>query len=635
MLNQRQLEILLELCENEGQFMTASYFADSHGVSLRTIQNDMKAIRKEVEKSPCIRYESAVPKGSRIRIVDADAYTELRDSLYRQCSDAPAAGQNERIGQIVMTLLQQHRAVGLFDLENMIYVSRSTLFTDLKKVEEVLGKYHLELLRSQSRLLVDGKEIDKRRCISEQHLMNIPGAAFGDAQDRKMINRIKDILVRTFVANQHNVSEVTLNNAIIELYIAVKRMEAWFFIDDSELQVSEDLEPERSIAAEVFKGIGRAFTLRIPDAEIDYFAIYMKGKGNFTSEAAISEEINELTLDGLREIRNVCGIDLTDDINLRIALGLHLSSLVIRIRYNMQLDNRMTDYIRQTYPQGYDLATYFAAFLEQRYQKKVNEEEIAFLAVHLYKSLTDLQERQGTRHLLLISSLRRSENILLRQTLYEWFGSQIAELRFILPEEMNESFLDRYDTFITTEKSKYYEMGLALYISPFPGRQDYLNLKLAMDGFGSLEDVLSIFHKDLFISAEKKTDRDALLKDLCARCEKRFDLDGLYDAVMQRENMGSTYFGNGIAAAHPHVPLSPDTFIAVAVCRRPVVWDQEENKVQVVLLVHIGKNNPSAFQLWNYLSKIIGDDNFARQLASTPTFETFLEMVKFRISQRD
>lgn len=633
MLSQRQLEILLELCENAGTYMTASYFADSHSVSLRSIQNDMKAIRGEVEQTDCIRYESAVPKGSRILITDQDAYISLRDNLYRQCSNIPAAGQNERIGQLILTLFEQHRAVSLFDLEQKMYVSRSTLFSDLKKAEEILEKYDLELLRSQSRLMVDGKEIDKRRCISEQHLINAPGGALSnEKQDRGTLDRIKDILVKTFVEKQHNVSEVTLNNAIIQVYVAVKRMENWFFIDASELQIRENLEPERSIAADTFARIGRAFTLRIPDAEIDYFAIYMKGKGNFTSEAGISEEINELTLDGLREIRSVCGIDLTDDINLRIALGLHLSSLVIRIRYDMQLENHMTGYIRQTYPQGYDMATYFANFLERKYQKKVSEEEIAFLAVHLYKSLTDLQERKGTRRVLLISSLRRSENILLRQTLYEWFGNQIAALRFILPEEMNEDFLDTFDTFITTEKSTWYEKGLALYISPFPGRQDYLNLKLALDGFGSLEDVLAIFRKDLFVNYEGRTDRDRVLRDLCTRCESEFDLHGLYEAIMQRENIGSTYFGNGIAAAHPHTPMSPDTFIAAAVCQKPVIWDSEENKVQVVLLVHIGKNNPMAFQVWNYLSKIIGDDNFAKQLAATPTFETFVEMIKFRIS---
>lgn len=41
----------------------------------------------------------------------------------------------------------------------------------------------------------------------------------------------------------------------------------------------------------------------------------------------------------------------------------------------------------------------------------------------------------------------------------------------IPPAEVDESCLDRYDTFITTEKGRYYDMGLALYISQFPTRR--------------------------------------------------------------------------------------------------------------------------------------------------------------------
>lgn len=64
------------------------------------------------------------------------------------------------------------------------------------------------------------------------------------------------------------------------------------------------------------------FHLRIPEAEVNYFALYMRGRGNFTSPAAISEEIDNLVLDALREIRNVFNIDLTNDVNFRIALAI-------------------------------------------------------------------------------------------------------------------------------------------------------------------------------------------------------------------------------------------------------------------------------------------------------------------------
>lgn len=53
MLNQRQIEILLELCNHTEEYLTASYFADKLNVSLRTVQGDMKAIKTELEEESC------------------------------------------------------------------------------------------------------------------------------------------------------------------------------------------------------------------------------------------------------------------------------------------------------------------------------------------------------------------------------------------------------------------------------------------------------------------------------------------------------------------------------------------------------------------------------------------------------
>lgn len=639
MLNQRQVEILLAMCENAGQFMTASKFSSEKKVSLRTVQNDLKAIRMFTEQQSGIEYESAVPRGSRICITDAAAFEELRDGLLRQFSNTATSAQSERVGEIVRMLMKQHRAVSMYDVETSIYVSRSTLFADLKKVELLLSRYDLELMHGANKLYIDGSEINKRRCLNEEKLIlemsYSRGAASESTQD---IGRIKDILVRTFVAFKHTVSEVSLNNAILHLYVALRRMEDWFFIEESELSGGpEELinQTFADISASVFQEIGREFLLRIPDTEIRHFALYMQGIGNYSAESVITPQINELVLNGLREIRNHCDVDLTDDVNLRIALGLHLSPLVVRIRYNMQLGNDLVDYIRQTYPQGYDMATYFAAYLQQVLGQKVREEEIAFLAIHLYKSLTDLQSVNGTRKVLVISSLRRSENILLRQTLYQWFRDQIAELWFSAPEDMTEQMLAHYDTFVTTEKGKFYDMGLAVYINPFPGKRDYLNLKLAMDGFSDVQDMLGIFDPSLFRVIEYPSGREEVLKDLCDLCSHQFDLCGLYEAVVRREEMGSTFMGNRIAAAHPHSSVTSDTFIGVSFLTEPILWDEGGSRVQLILLVHIGKNNPQAFQIWNYLSRIIGYEHFSEKLAADPTYDNFIHLVEAAVSEQE
>jgi lichenan operon transcriptional antiterminator len=54
-----------------------------------------------------------------------------------------------------------------------------------------------------------------------------------------------------------------------------------------------------------------------------------------------------------------------------------------------------------------------------------------------------------------------------------------------------------------------------------------------------------------------------------------------------------------------------------------ISWDSDRNKVRLVMLVAIEKNNAKVFQLWNYLSKIIQEKNFVDNLRKEPSFEHF------------
>lgn len=634
MFSRRQLEILLELCENAGTYMTASYFANKQQVSLRTIQNDIKGIREALHDSSCVTFQSASPKGSRIQVKDLTEFSSFKQSLYQQFGNTSLNYQGERINQLLFLLLRQHRPISYYDVENTLYISHSTLLNDLKRLDLILQKYQLDLLRGSNKLVVDGSEIRKRHCISEENLLLLHhDAFFSRPEDFSTMETIKDVLVESFVSFKHNVSEVELNNMIILLFVAVQRIGELFFISPAELVIEQELSHEREISKAVFTRLSQLFHLRVPDTEIDYFALYIKSRASAESSAIISQEVDSLVLDALRAIRKTFNIDLTNDVNLRIALELHCTPMFVRIKYDMQMKTHLASYIRQTFPQGFDLATYFASFLQEKFQKKIEDEEIAFIAIHLYKALTDLQNNSGTHKVLVISPLRRSENILIRQTLYKWFGNQIAELFFLPPTEMNESYLDHYDTFLTTEKGKFYDSGLAFYLNPFPNQHDYLNLKLAMDGFESVNDILQIFHQDLFQVFDHAVQRDDILNLLCERSSRHFGLTGLQEAVMKREALGSTFFSNGIAAPHPIFAVSSDTFMSIAISAQPVEWDSEGNKVNLVMLVSVGKNNARAFQIWNYLSKIFASHGFVAQLLTDPSFEHFQKLLKETIAE--
>lgn len=306
-----------------------------------------------------------------------------KENLYQRFSNTSLNYQSERINKLLLLLLKQHRSISYYDVESAVFVSHSTLLNDLKRIDAVLQKYQLEMMRGSNKIVIDGSEINKRLCISEENLMIANSSAIiAGKDDGDPMRKIKDILVETFVSFKHSVSEVELNNMIVQLYVSFQRMENWFFISSEDLELGDEIYPERKMAEALFARLSKEFHLHIPEAEIDYFALYMRGRGNFTAASVISQEVDDLVLDALREIRSAFNIDLTNDVNFRIALALHCTPMIVRIQYDMQMKNQLVDYIRQTFPQGFDIATYFASFLQKRFHKNIQEEEIALIAIH-------------------------------------------------------------------------------------------------------------------------------------------------------------------------------------------------------------------------------------------------------------
>lgn len=452
MLNQRQIEILLELCNHTEEYLTASYFADKLNVSLRTVQGDMKAIKTELEEESCAHIESKASKGSCIVVEDADEFSAFVNSLYQEYTTVSLNYPTSRISKILLLLLSRHRAVTL-------------------------------------------SEMDK-------------------------------------------------------------------FITEAFAQIKE----------------------------------------NF-------------------------GVDFTDNINLRITLALHCMSLQIRIKYDMQMKNDMLDYIRETFPMGYDIGTYFAFLLSQKYGKKVSDDETALLAVHFYSSLMELNSGVGKIKILVISSLKNSMTLLLKQSLLRWFSDRVSAVDFCNPMDVTEDMLDEYDIFLTTEKDEFFEKGLAMYVNAFPNQHDYANIKLNLDGFKDIEDIARIFYPELFYQVKSSTKKE-VLQGLCDRATKYFEIEDLHSQVQQREEIGSTYFSKQIAVPHPMYAVSSDTFISVCVSKQPIVWDEENNQVNLIMLMHIGKNNTQAFQLWDYISKIFADKTLVEKLVEEPSYDKFVSLMK-------
>jgi len=159
-----------------------------------------------------------------------------------------------------------------------------------------------------------------------------------------------------------------------------------------------------------------------------------------------------------------------------------------------------------------------------------------------------------------------------------------------------------------------------------PSTQDYLNIKLAIDGFQNVDDIIRIFSSKLFVNLNS-SNKNEILKEICGLANTYYNLDSLYNEVLIREDMRSTFFANNIALPHPMSSLSSDTFVVVGICKNPVDWDSDKNKVSLVLLVCIGKNNPQAFQLWNYLASLLSDETLIEKIRKDSSFDGFISSI--------
>lgn len=633
MLNQRQTEIILQMFDAPDTQFTTSTLATERNVSMRTIQTDLKVIREALSTYPCIAFTSD-RRGSSVRVLDTAAFEELKEKYILESAEFTNV-QDERIDEILLYLLQRHRSVSVYDLELELYISHSTLGSDLKRMREILSGNDLEILRNDNRITIEGTEIKKRACILERKLMVSNGTFMTRMPEAvQEQEHIKEIVVRKIVEFKQSISEAELSNLIILLYVTIHRIRNDFCIMPYDLQIREDLEPERSLAQAIFTDLERRFHLRITREEVDYLALYFKGQGGY-AEQLINEETNTFVIESLAEIKKELGLDFTGNLNLRISLALHCTPLFVRVRYGMQLKNPLKDSIWQSYPQGVDIATFFADRIHRKLRRRVSDDEIAYLAIYFSSALSEIHADVPGNHVLIISAARGSENTLMQQVLTRWFPTQIAEISFITPGELEKdpNRIDGFDVILTTEKNRFYEIGLAFYISSFPGSNDRANLRLMLDGFKNPGDVLSIFREDMFYVVEDMS-KDMILRRMCAQASEIYEIEGLLEAVRMREDMRSTYFGNGFGVPHPISSVSSDTFVSVVVSKTPVNWDEEGNLVSLIFLVGIGKNSLQAFQLWNYLSTVFRDKTFAKKLLADPTYNNMTSLLAKAFSEQ-
>ena len=625
MLTKRQIEILLNLFSNLDAPVSLQVFTDQFHLSLRSIQTDIAEIKETIKEHGL--YIENNKNCICMSITNQETANIFMNSIIQDYNlNLFLEDQSSRISYIISRLLDSNDYLKSADLADEMYISRSQISNDIKLAKNMLSSYHLTLIsKPYYGIKIIGKENDIRNYIIQEKL-KIKNLVCDEIthsfSSHEHIDDINNIVIKILTHSHYIISDIALQNLILHIVTAVNRIKSGHLIHMDSLNISPVYAHVIEISKNILEKCADIYNFEFNDDEIFFLALNLYGKREFDKQEFITDEINNLVFLGLYKIKEIFGLDFTSNLNLRISLGLHILPLLTRINTNMQLRNIMTFNIKQKYTLAYDLASTFTNTIIPS-DKKILDDEIAYVALH-FVNYIDENSPQKKKRMLIISSLRRSETILLQNNILRNFPS-IKEVKIISKNSLSTTNVNNYNVICTTENDIFINNNKIQKISYFLNDTDIKKIELLLDGFNGPKDILDCFSEDLFYYGDAPS-KNAVIKWLYEMAYKQGLADEkLYHSIMNHENVTSTYFGNYLAIPHPEIFLSETSFISVAILPKPILWDDEY--VDIVFLVSIQKNNPNAFKLWSYLSFLISNNTTLEEIKKEPTFQNLSKVI--------
>lgn len=625
MLIKRQKLILSDLYDFSNTYITADVLSKKHNISLRTLKNDIREIKNEIEKYGA-HIVSTPSKGYLFVIDDEKLFNQFKKTYLNNDNINNYYDQSQRI-KYIQRILISSKNVSPTKLCDDLFISRSTLATDLRKVKKIFKEYNINILASTTKgIVLKAQEMDIRQCIVKENLFAITiddnRLLAPNQNDNEVLLKIKNILLQAFIDSHINVSDHIFQNLVVHIYTSIWRMRKNNYIEKDAVSLDSSYLHIQTVAQEIMHNICRIFNVNYSIYEANLLAINIQGKRELYDNNYISLDIADFIVEILNKIKKDYNIDLIDDIDLRMDLALHTAPLLSRARFDLQLSNDITYDIKQNHVIAFDLAYAFGYEFQQKYGIKLNEDELSYLAIHFANGL-QRKNNSSSLNVLLISSEKKSNCFLIKQKFFQWFG-KIKSFDIITPSSIGQLDITKYDALFTTDKNISEKYNI-VHVDLFLNESNYQKIEFALNGFNGVDSITAKFYKDLFYFKDFST-KEQVIKFMCQNAINLFDIkEPLYESVLEHEQISTSYFGHSIALLHPVKSITDNTFISVLILKNPIKWD--DNEVKLVLLVSIEKYNQSALSFWYYLSFIISNQQLTDDICSNPTYEFFIEKI--------
>ncbi|OQY02253.1 MAG: PTS fructose transporter subunit IIA [Desulfobacteraceae bacterium 4572_130] len=144
--------------------------------------------------------------------------------------------------------------------------------------------------------------------------------------------------------------------------------------------------------------------------------------------------------------------------------------------------------------------------------------------------------------------------------------------------------------------------------------------------------LLNILNKDGIIAALKAKDKKSVLEELASSVSKTAGIETkeIVKVLLEREGLGSTGIGGGIAIPHGKLNSIDSIFVGFGLSRKGIDFDSLDNKPVHIFFLLITSENSTGIHLkvLARISKFLKQENFKKSLTKANSREEILKIIQ-------
>ncbi|EMT45807.1 BglG family transcription antiterminator [Anoxybacillus flavithermus] len=387
-LDARSVQLLNTLLHSSG-YVTIDALAQSLQVSKRTVYYDIQKINDWLTSQGLFELKHVRTLGFYIDDSSKEQVAKQLQALhpirhYDYSSE-------ERKAWIGILLLSRSRSLFLRDFLERLPISRSTLLNDIKEWKGYLRQLGLRFVFERKQgYFMEGEEIQKRKLLVQYIVLLLKMIGY-EQLCAQLLHREEEKL-KEMIYQSESFSTVRYTNEAVQtltIYLAVAKKRwmrgKWIQMDEQEKEVLR-LTKEYGVAHYIITEMKNYFSLDVQEDEICYLTTYLLGL-RATDDQLIAQSnetavLKQMIKNMVDDFQTYACVYFNRREELEKNLLIHMKPAYYRLKYGLHLQNELTELVKMNYHEMFTLTKKVIHHLERVVGHPVNDDEIAYIAMH-------------------------------------------------------------------------------------------------------------------------------------------------------------------------------------------------------------------------------------------------------------